>query len=122
MWSNLPVAFAILLLLRRLSFNYEIRWSPEYHPDCCIHNRKPVVHQLAPKGPLLSADLRKHPKRQESWRAGINAPAVEAAIDSFTRAVVNEWVTNLWYRLVTPDEVRLSPAPSFSVKTCFLPT
>lgn len=108
MWTNLPVAFVILLLLRRLSFNYEIRWSPDYHPDCCIHNRRPVVHQLAPDGPLLSWDLEKHPKRQGSWRAGISAPAVEAAVDALTKAIVREWVTNLWYRLVTPDEVSFS--------------
>ncbi|GAQ83243.1 PX domain containing protein [Klebsormidium nitens] len=104
MWANLPVAFVILLLLRRLSFNYEIRWSPDYHPDCCIHNQWPVVHQLAPDGPLLSFDLQKHPKRLGNWKVGINAPAVEAAVDALTKAIVKEWVTNLWYRLVTPDE------------------
>lgn len=38
------------------------------------------------------------------WRHNINSPAVEAAVDELTRCVINEWVTNLWYSSITPDQ------------------
>lgn len=33
----------------------------------------------------------------------MNSPVVEDAIDHFTRHLVSEWVTDLWYSRLTPD-------------------
>lgn len=33
----------------------------------------------------------------------MNSPVVEDAIDQFTRHIVSEWVTGLWYSRITPD-------------------
>ncbi|KAL2928516.1 Sorting nexin-13 [Bienertia sinuspersici] len=33
-----------------------------------------------------------------------NSPPVEDAIDQFTRHIVSEWVTDLWYSKLTPDQ------------------
>ncbi|KAI5446132.1 hypothetical protein KIW84_014112 [Lathyrus oleraceus] len=38
------------------------------------------------------------------WRAKVNSPVVEDAIDHFTRHLVSEWVTGLWYSRLTPDK------------------
>jgi sorting nexin-13 len=38
------------------------------------------------------------------WRHSFDSPIVEEAVDELTRCVVNEWVTNLWYSAITPDE------------------
>ena len=34
----------------------------------------------------------------------MNSPPVEAAFEQFTRHLVTEWVTNLWYSRITPDK------------------
>lgn len=33
----------------------------------------------------------------------MDSPVVETAIDQFTRHLVSEWVTDLWYSRLTPD-------------------
>ena len=39
-----------------------------------------------------------------SWRKKVDSPVVEVAIDQFTRHLISEWVTNLWYSRITPDK------------------
>ncbi|XP_027344549.1 uncharacterized protein LOC113857058 isoform X2 [Abrus precatorius] len=38
------------------------------------------------------------------WRTKVNSPVVEDAIDHFTRHLISEWVTDLWYSRITPDK------------------
>lgn len=38
------------------------------------------------------------------WRKRVNSPPVEAAIEKFTRHIISEWVTDLWYSRITPDK------------------
>jgi sorting nexin-13 len=38
------------------------------------------------------------------WRSKVNSPPVEAAFEQFTRHLITEWVTDLWYSRVTPDK------------------
>ena len=38
------------------------------------------------------------------WRRIINSPAVEEAVDGLSRAVVDEFITDLWYSSITPDQ------------------
>ena len=38
------------------------------------------------------------------WRTKVNSPVVEDAIDNFTRHLISEWVTDLWYSRLTPDK------------------
>ncbi|KAF2323362.1 hypothetical protein GH714_034840 [Hevea brasiliensis] len=40
---------------------------------------------------------------KSDWRRKVNSPVVEDAIDHFTRHLVSEWVTDLWYSRLTPD-------------------
>lgn len=40
---------------------------------------------------------------RSDWKRKVNSPVVEDAIDQFTRHIVSEWVTDLWYSRVTPD-------------------
>ncbi|XP_011001603.1 PREDICTED: uncharacterized protein LOC105108834 isoform X2 [Populus euphratica] len=41
---------------------------------------------------------------KSDWRRKVNSPVVEDAIDHFTRRLVSEWVTDLWYSRLTPDK------------------
>lgn len=40
---------------------------------------------------------------KSDWRRKVNSPVVEDAIDHFTRHLISEWVTDLWYSRLTPD-------------------
>ncbi|XP_050231801.1 uncharacterized protein LOC126680680 isoform X2 [Mercurialis annua] len=39
-----------------------------------------------------------------TWRKKVNCPVAEDAIDHFTRHLISEWVTDLWYSRLTPDK------------------
>lgn len=41
---------------------------------------------------------------RSNWRKKVNSPVVENAIDQFTRHLVSEWITDLWYSRLTPDK------------------
>ncbi|PIN05900.1 hypothetical protein CDL12_21546 [Handroanthus impetiginosus] len=40
---------------------------------------------------------------RSDWKRKVNSPVVEEAIDQFTRHIISEWVTGLWYSRITPD-------------------
>jgi sorting nexin-13 len=61
-----------------------------------------------PLAKTKSTELSKPSLAQKSgnsvWRSKVNSPPVEAAFDQFTRHLITEWVTDLWYSRVTPDK------------------
>lgn len=100
-WINLPIAILLLAALRRVSFAIEIRWKVP-----TIENSTPRLphlqrRQLSSHDPLLSEASQTAANR---WRHSFDSPAVEAAVDELTRKLIDEWVTNLWYSSVTPDQ------------------
>ncbi|KAL9463438.1 hypothetical protein AB3S75_001280 [Citrus x aurantiifolia] len=92
---NMPAAASLIILLRYFSLDFEMRRK------AAAYNNKPssenVVSQNKPP---------ECPKVVESpnWRRNVNSPVVEDAIDKFTRHLVSEWVTDLWYSRLTPDK------------------
>jgi sorting nexin-13 len=40
----------------------------------------------------------------DRWRHNIDSPSVEVAVDELTKCLIDEWVTNLWYSSLTPDQ------------------
>lgn len=40
---------------------------------------------------------------RSDWKNKVNSPVVEDALDHFTRHIVSEWVTDLWYSHITTD-------------------
>lgn len=62
---------------------------------------KPIAVSTTPmrkpfEVPRVTADT-------SDWRRKVDSPVVEDAIDHFTRHIVSEWVTNLWYSRITAD-------------------
>ncbi|GKV43358.1 hypothetical protein SLEP1_g50658 [Rubroshorea leprosula] len=91
---NLPVAASLIVLLRYFSLDFEMRRK------AAAYNGKPAsTNTLTPKEPP------ERPKVAErsNWRMKVNSPAVEDAVDHFTRHLISEWVTDLWYSKLTPD-------------------
>ena len=100
-WINLPIAILLLAALRRVSFAIEIRWKLPPNEHSTPHLSQLQRRQLSTHDPLLSQASHTAANR---WRYSFDSPAVEAAVDDFSRSLINEWVTNLWYSSVTPDQ------------------
>ncbi|EOY26788.1 PREDICTED: uncharacterized protein LOC18595932 [Theobroma cacao] len=91
---NLPAAAALIILLRYFSLDYEMRRK------AAVYNSKPAsTNALNTKQP---PEYLKAVERSD-WRRKVNSPVVEDAIDHFTRHLISEWVTDLWYSRLTPD-------------------
>ncbi|KAF5758209.1 putative Phox domain, sorting nexin, PX domain superfamily [Helianthus annuus] len=93
---NLPAALILIIAFRYFTLDYENRrkaasYSKNQSADNVLSQKKPFSE---PK-PLSG---------KSEWRRKVNSPVVEDAIDQFTKHIVSEWVTDLWYSKITPDK------------------
>ncbi|KAI3766638.1 hypothetical protein L2E82_16706 [Cichorium intybus] len=93
---NLPAALLLLILLRYFTLDYDMkRKAASYTKNPSTANvfavKKPSVDPKSISG-------------KSDWRRKVNSPVVEDAIDQFTKHIVSEWVTDLWYSRITPDK------------------
>lgn len=91
-WVNLPAAAALIVILRYLSLDYDMR-------------RRAAVYNSRPASTASQNKPIQWPKTssKSEWRRKVNSPVVEEAIDHFTWHLVSEFVTDLWYSRLTPD-------------------
>lgn len=92
-WVNLPAAASLIIGLRYLSLDFDMRRK------AAAYNSKPssnTPHKKPPERPKIV--------EKSEWRRKVNSPVVEDAIDHFTRHLVSEWITDLWYSRLTPDK------------------
>ncbi|XP_073226080.1 uncharacterized protein [Cicer arietinum] len=94
-WVNLPTAASLIIVFRYLSLDYEMK-----RKAAAYNNKAGSTSIQSSKLPI------ENPKAvaKFEWRAKVNSPVVEDAIDHFTRHLISEWVTDLWYSRLTPDE------------------
>ncbi|GAV64481.1 PX domain-containing protein/PXA domain-containing protein/Nexin_C domain-containing protein [Cephalotus follicularis] len=93
-WVNLPAAASLIILLRYFSLDFDMRRKS------AAYNSKPSSSTtLSQKNPLEYPNI----VEQSDWKRKVNSPVVEDAIDHFTRHLISEWVTDLWYSRLTPD-------------------
>ncbi|KAF7800796.1 Sorting nexin-16 [Senna tora] len=93
-WVNLPTAAFLVIILRYISLDFEMKRK------AAAYNNKPCTTSAqSSKKPLECPKV----VANSEWRAKVNSPIVEDAIDHFTRHLVSEWVTDLWYSRLTPD-------------------
>lgn len=94
-WFNLPAAACLIIILRYVSLDLETKRK------AAAYNSKPSsANNPSQKKPV---EGRKVVDKSE-WRRKVNSPVAESAIDQFTRHIVSEWVTDLWYGRLTPDK------------------
>ncbi|PON32773.1 Phox domain containing protein [Parasponia andersonii] len=94
-WVNLPAAASLILILRYLSLDFETK-----RKAAAYNSRPPSENTLSQKKP----SERPRVVEGSEWRRKVNSPVVEDAISHFTRHLVSEWVTDLWYSRLTPDK------------------
>ncbi|KHG17215.1 Sorting nexin-13 [Gossypium arboreum] len=92
---NLPAAASLIILLRYFSLEYEMRRKADAY-----NIKSEATDSLTSKQPPECPKVIGHC----DWRRKVNSPVVENAIDQFTRHVISEWVTDLWYSRLTPDK------------------
>ncbi|KAK6914887.1 Sorting nexin, C-terminal [Dillenia turbinata] len=93
---NLPAAASLIVLLRYLALDYEMRRK------AAAYNSKLSLKNTAPqKKPI---ETQKLVVDKLEWKRKVNSPMVEDAIDLLTRLIVSEWVIDLWYSKLTPDK------------------
>lgn len=98
-WFNLPFATALIILFRYISLDYDLRRKGTISTD--QDTSRPLVKT---KSTELKKVLLTENDGKYDWRSKVNSPPVEAAFEQFTRHLVTEWLTDLWYSRVTPDK------------------
>lgn len=94
-WVNLPAAATLIILLRYFSLDYEMR-------------RKAATYVNKPSSTNTVSQSNTSENRRvvekTDWKKKVSSPVVEDAIDHFTRHLISEFVTDLWYSRLTPDK------------------
>ncbi|KZV56103.1 hypothetical protein F511_06120 [Dorcoceras hygrometricum] len=91
---NLPVATFLLITLRYLSLDLDMRRK------AATYKSKPTsANNSTWRKPFEDLTV----TGRDNWKHKVNSPVVEEAIGQFTGHIVSEWVTDLWYCRITPD-------------------
>ncbi|EPS66855.1 hypothetical protein M569_07921, partial [Genlisea aurea] len=93
---NLPAALFLILLLRYMSLDFEARKKAATYKG-----KQNSVNGFSETATTAFQDLK--PLKKPDWKHKVNSPVVADAIEQFTRHIVSEWVTNLWYSRITSD-------------------
>ncbi|GLJ29928.1 hypothetical protein SUGI_0591690 [Cryptomeria japonica] len=97
-WINMPAAVLVIILVRYISYDLDARRRKGGQGTAASLN-----HSSQNQVPLGNTPSPSHQKHID-WRQKVDSPFVEAAIDQFTKHLVSEWLTNMWYKKVTPDQ------------------
>lgn len=98
MWMNVPIAILMVSGSRFLLNEVEFRWKTRNTrpPTYLSHLEK---KQLSVNDSRLST-LPPPPK----WKRKIDSPMVEAAMEDFINKLLQDFVVDLWYSDITPDQ------------------
>ncbi|GAA0144451.1 hypothetical protein LIER_04894 [Lithospermum erythrorhizon] len=91
---NLPAAALLIIITRYFSLDLEMR-----RKAATYKGKSYTANDATQRKPLDRSQA-----KNNNWRQKVNSPVVESAMDQFTRHIVSEWVTDLWYSRVTPDK------------------
>ncbi|KAF3793335.1 Sorting nexin-16 [Nymphaea thermarum] len=97
-WINMPAAAVVIILIRYISYDLENRGKLSGGAAKLVPSTNKTFQKKAVE------DSNQNSAHEAScWKIKVDSPVVEAAIDQFTRHIVSEWVTDLWYSRITPD-------------------
>ncbi|KAI3803675.1 hypothetical protein L1987_31835 [Smallanthus sonchifolius] len=98
MWMNVPIAILLVsgsrILLNEVEFRWKIKKTAESRTLLSHLEKK----QLSVNDSRLST-LPPPPK----WKRKIDSPIVEAAMEDFINKLLQDFVVDLWYTDITPD-------------------
>lgn len=98
MWMNIPIAVLLFsglrVLLNEVEFHWKVRKGPQLTYLSHLEKKQLSIHDSR-----LST-LPPPPK----WKRKIDSPIVEAAIQDFVNKLMQDFVVDLWYSSITPDQ------------------
>ncbi|XP_073143933.1 uncharacterized protein [Henckelia pumila] len=92
---NLPAAMFLIIIFRYLSLDFDMRRKT------ATYKSKPTSENSSTKRKLVESP--RVVGERSDWKNKVNSPVVEEALDHFTRHIISEWVTDLWYSRITTD-------------------
>ncbi|XP_073292079.1 uncharacterized protein [Primulina huaijiensis] len=92
---NLPAAMFLIIIFHYLSLDFDMRRKT------ATYKSKPTSENNSSKRKLFESPRFIHERSE--WKNKVNSPVVEEALDHFTRRIISEWVTDLWYSHITTD-------------------
>lgn len=98
MLMNLPIAILGLVGVRVVFNHVEFTWKVVSTP------RKSQLSYLEKKQLSVNDARLSGIPPPPRWKKKIDSPVVEAAINDFIDKILNDFVVNLWYSLITPDK------------------
>ncbi|RAL49379.1 hypothetical protein DM860_012812 [Cuscuta australis] len=98
MWMNLPVAILLVCGLRMLLKEVEFSWR--------IQNVRPKTYLSHLGKKQLCIDDSRLPTSPPlpNWKSKIDSLLVESAMEDFIQKLLRDFVTDLWYSVITPDQ------------------
>ncbi|KAI4387018.1 hypothetical protein MLD38_004885 [Melastoma candidum] len=93
-WVNLPAAAVLIIALRYVLLDFEMKRKASAY-----NNRKATIKKGSSENTLEVPKI----VRRANWRRKVDSPIIEDAMEQFTRHLISEWVTDLWYHKLTPD-------------------
>ncbi|KZV26088.1 hypothetical protein F511_06014 [Dorcoceras hygrometricum] len=90
---NLPAATFLIIFFRYLSLDFDMRRKSATYKSRPTADNPEREHF---NGPSVVGET-------SDWKKKVNSPIVEEALDHFTRHIISEWVTDLWYSRITTD-------------------
>ena len=98
---NLPVATAIIILFYWLSTRLVLSDSAKESPSARTRRyrkfHKPVGCDYYYK------EKTRDPPDRDAWKKSVNAPIVESAWESFCGSIIQEWIYDSWFAMISPD-------------------
>jgi len=99
--SNIPLATVSIFFLHwlstRLIFHSSGKESSSSSKRRYSNFHKPVRSDFCYKEKM------KDPPDRDAWRARVGAPIVAAAWESFCGSIIQEWIYDSWYCMLSPD-------------------
>lgn len=95
---NIPISILIISVVRYFSLGVEIRRRrvPVLQDSHFSHFRHRQVSHI---DPLLLP-----PTVSKKWKRRIDSPVIAEAVEEFTGNIVQEFISDLWYSSITPDQ------------------
>lgn len=98
--SNIPIAVAVVLALYWLSSQLIFPHSIITNP--LLRNRRYRKFRSSRREHIYK-ERQSNLTDRDAWKKLVNAPIVESAWESFCGSIVQEWIYDTWYSLITPD-------------------
>jgi len=99
--ANIPIAIVVILLLHSLSKH--LIFSSSVKDSLSPRTRRYRKFHQADRSDFYYKEKVRDPPDRDAWKKLVNAPIVESAWESFCGSIIQEWVYDAWFSMISPD-------------------